>query len=120
MSSPFLAFRRPGDKLRGWKIEGGELEEGEGVVLHIGFRTGRDENNCANLFPAVKDTPKNQTSFTVTIPDLGTACKVAGDCVLQWWWYGTKARQTYESCVDFTIAPTVPTVPTVRSRFFNF
>ncbi|CAG8961357.1 hypothetical protein HYFRA_00013818 [Hymenoscyphus fraxineus] len=54
---------------------------------------------------AVTPTPKNQTTFDVTIPDLGGACKVAGECVLQWWWYGTKARQTYESCVDFTIAP---------------
>jgi hypothetical protein len=24
--------------------------------------------------------------------------------VLQWWWYGVAAKQTYESCVDFTIA----------------
>ena len=24
--------------------------------------------------------------------------------VLQWWWYGTAAKQTYESCVDFKIA----------------
>ncbi|CAG8976999.1 hypothetical protein HYALB_00012851 [Hymenoscyphus albidus] len=65
---------------------------------------------------AVTATPKNQTTFDVTIPDLGGACKVAGECVLQWWWYGTKARQTYESCLDFTIAPTTPSV---RSRMFN-
>lgn len=24
--------------------------------------------------------------------------------VLQWWWYGTGARQSYETCVDFTVA----------------
>ncbi|KAI4860223.1 hypothetical protein F4820DRAFT_453104 [Hypoxylon rubiginosum] len=48
-------------------------------------------------------TPVNQTSFNVTIPeDLGTQCSEAGACVIQWWWYGTGAKQTYESCVDFT------------------
>ncbi|KAI0180332.1 hypothetical protein GGR52DRAFT_569080 [Hypoxylon sp. FL1284] len=48
-------------------------------------------------------TPANQTNFNVTIPeDLGDKCSVAGDCVIQWWWYGTGARQTYESCIDFT------------------
>ena len=30
---------------------------------------------------AQKVTPVNQTKFDVTIPDLGGACKVAGDCV---------------------------------------
>ncbi|KAI1107197.1 hypothetical protein F4804DRAFT_219969 [Jackrogersella minutella] len=50
-------------------------------------------------------TPANQTKFNVTIPeDLGTQCSEAGACVIQWWWYGTGARQTYESCVDFTVA----------------
>ncbi|OTA66810.1 hypothetical protein K449DRAFT_325848 [Hypoxylon sp. EC38] len=48
-------------------------------------------------------TPANQTNFNVTIPeDLGSQCSEAGACVIQWWWYGTGARQTYESCVDFT------------------
>ncbi|KAI2615494.1 hypothetical protein GGR54DRAFT_292178 [Hypoxylon sp. NC1633] len=48
-------------------------------------------------------TPANQTNFNVTIPeDIGTQCSEAGACVIQWWWYGTGARQTYESCVDFT------------------
>ncbi|KAI0846092.1 hypothetical protein F5Y00DRAFT_151521 [Daldinia vernicosa] len=48
-------------------------------------------------------TPANQTKFDVTIPeDLGSKCADAGSCVLQWWWYGTGAKQTYESCVDFT------------------
>ncbi|THV00759.1 hypothetical protein K435DRAFT_434217 [Dendrothele bispora CBS 962.96] len=46
--------------------------------------------------------PKNETSFSVTIPDLGTKCEEAGACAIQWWWYGTKVDQTYESCVDFT------------------
>ncbi|OTB07226.1 hypothetical protein M426DRAFT_85770 [Hypoxylon sp. CI-4A] len=48
-------------------------------------------------------TPANQTNFNVTIPeDLGSQCSEAGACVIQWWWYGTGAKQTYESCVDFT------------------
>ncbi|KAL3427751.1 chitin binding protein [Phlyctema vagabunda] len=49
--------------------------------------------------------PANNTDFDVTIPTtLGDACTVAGDCVLQWFWFGTGAQQTYESCVDFTVA----------------
>ncbi|KUJ21288.1 uncharacterized protein LY89DRAFT_639261 [Mollisia scopiformis] len=53
--------------------------------------------------------PANNTQFDVVIPTtLGSQCANAGDCVLQWWWYGTAARQTYESCVDFTVAPTMP------------
>lgn len=50
--------------------------------------------------------PANNTAFDVVIPTtLGNQCATAGDCVLQWWWYGTAAKQTYESCVDFTIMP---------------
>ncbi|KAK7936672.1 uncharacterized protein PG986_015110 [Apiospora aurea] len=50
-------------------------------------------------------TPKDQVDFNVTIPeDLGDKCAAAGACVLQWWWYGTGARQSYETCVDFTVA----------------
>ncbi|KAI3343987.1 hypothetical protein F4824DRAFT_507734 [Ustulina deusta] len=52
-----------------------------------------------------KTLPANQTDFNVTIPTtLGGKCATAGDCVIQWWWYGTGARQTYESCIDFTVA----------------
>ncbi|CAK7217281.1 hypothetical protein SCUCBS95973_003094 [Sporothrix curviconia] len=49
--------------------------------------------------------PANNTAFSVTIPiDLAEdACLVAGDCVLQWFWFGTNAKQTYESCVDFMV-----------------
>ncbi|KAF8699950.1 Lytic polysaccharide mono-oxygenase, cellulose-degrading, partial [Rhizoctonia solani] len=56
----------------------------------------------------------DQTSFSVTIPDLGGKCKTAGDCVLQWWWDAPSIDQTYESCVDFTLggsgsgAPSTP------------
>ncbi|KAH7332891.1 hypothetical protein B0J17DRAFT_541140, partial [Rhizoctonia solani] len=44
----------------------------------------------------------DQTSFSVTIPDLGSKCATAGSCVLQWWWDAPSIDQTYESCVDFT------------------
>lgn len=68
------------------------------------------------------DVPLAQTDFNVTVPSgLETTCANAGDCVshylihredsllieiqvLQWWWLGTAAKQTYESCVDFKIA----------------
>lgn len=41
--------------------------------------------------------PANNTA------ELSAACTVAGQCVLQWFWFGTAAKQTYESCVDFVI-----------------
>ncbi|KAJ4356551.1 uncharacterized protein N0V89_004585 [Didymosphaeria variabile] len=51
------------------------------------------------------DVPIEQREFSVTVPSgLETTCAMAGDCVLQWWWLGTAAKQTYESCVDFKIA----------------
>ncbi|KAF2853763.1 hypothetical protein T440DRAFT_288361 [Plenodomus tracheiphilus IPT5] len=51
-----------------------------------------------------KDAPLDQKEFSVTVPEgLEDKCAAAGDCVLQWWWYGTAAKQTYESCVDFRI-----------------
>ncbi|KAF2867526.1 hypothetical protein BDV95DRAFT_598178 [Massariosphaeria phaeospora] len=54
-----------------------------------------------------KDVPLAQREFSVTVPEgLEQKCAVAGDCVLQWWWFGTGAKQTYESCVDFAIAAT--------------
>lgn len=48
--------------------------------------------------------PPNNTAFSVTMPSLkaGT-CAVAGECVLQWFWFGSNAAQTYESCVDFVM-----------------
>ncbi|KIJ68282.1 hypothetical protein HYDPIDRAFT_36775 [Hydnomerulius pinastri MD-312] len=46
--------------------------------------------------------PANQTSFSVTIPNLNGACGTAGTCVLQWWWDARSIDQTYMSCVDFT------------------
>ncbi|KAK3688003.1 hypothetical protein B0T22DRAFT_142515 [Podospora appendiculata] len=52
--------------------------------------------------------PANNTAFSVTLPTgagaaaVAANCAVAGACVLQWFWFGTAAKQTYESCVDFT------------------
>ena len=49
--------------------------------------------------------PANNTAFSVTMPALAQGqCVKAGDCVLQWFWFGTAAKQTYESCVDFVMA----------------
>ncbi|OAL51644.1 hypothetical protein IQ07DRAFT_386717 [Pyrenochaeta sp. DS3sAY3a] len=63
-------------------------------VWSKGYAPGRKET----------DAPLDQREFSVTIPEgLEEKCAVAGDCVLQWWWYGTGAKQTYESCVDFKI-----------------
>ncbi|TFK64455.1 hypothetical protein BDN72DRAFT_846617 [Pluteus cervinus] len=48
--------------------------------------------------------PPNESDFNVTIPsNLGTTCSKAGQCAIQWWWYGYN-KQTYESCVDFVVA----------------
>ncbi|KEY72501.1 hypothetical protein S7711_05174 [Stachybotrys chartarum IBT 7711] len=48
--------------------------------------------------------PSNR-AFSVTLPeDLEGQCTTAGDCVLQWWWDAADINQTYESCVDFTVA----------------
>ncbi|KAK4227150.1 hypothetical protein QBC38DRAFT_199732 [Podospora fimiseda] len=54
------------------------------------------------------ELPANNTAFSITIPDAGNGveeeCVEPGDCVLQWFWFGTGAQQTYESCIDFVIA----------------
>lgn len=48
--------------------------------------------------------PANNTDFSVTMPNVTAgACGVAGQCVMQWFWFGTNAKQTYESCVDFVM-----------------
>lgn len=51
--------------------------------------------------------PANNTDFTVTMPTNLAAdqCTQAGQCMMQWFWFGTKAQQTYESCIDFVMAP---------------
>ncbi|KAH8894895.1 hypothetical protein GQ53DRAFT_820561 [Thozetella sp. PMI_491] len=48
--------------------------------------------------------PVNNTDFTVTLPDVRRQCATAGACVLQWWWFANRARQSYESCIDFTMS----------------
>ncbi|KAK0627297.1 hypothetical protein B0T14DRAFT_412445, partial [Immersiella caudata] len=53
--------------------------------------------------------PANNTAFGITLPtgdageEVKAACQQPGDCVLQWWWLGTDAKQTYESCIDFVL-----------------
>jgi hypothetical protein len=48
--------------------------------------------------------PANNTAFSVTMPSLTAGqCSQAGRCVLQWFWFGTAAKQTYESCIDFVM-----------------
>ncbi|KAF2251615.1 hypothetical protein BU26DRAFT_420923 [Trematosphaeria pertusa] len=70
-----------------------------------GYAPGRTEG----------DVPKEQKEFSVTVPaGLEEKCAVGGDCVLQWWWLGTAAKQTYESCVDFKIAK-----PAARAMAFT-
>ncbi|KAG4412461.1 hypothetical protein IFR04_014392 [Cadophora malorum] len=49
------------------------------------------------------EVPKNQTEFEVTMPDVKAMCGEAGKCVMQWWWDSKEAKQTYMSCVDFTM-----------------
>jgi hypothetical protein len=51
--------------------------------------------------------PPNNTDFSFTMPRnlAATDCVKPGECVLQWFWFGTEAKQTYESCVDFVMAP---------------
>lgn len=49
--------------------------------------------------------PANNTAFSVTMPQLAAGqCAQGGQCVMQWFWFGTNAKQTYESCVDFVMA----------------
>lgn len=45
----------------------------------------------------------NETSFSITIPDLGGKCTTGGECVIQHYWDSESAGQTYESCIDFTV-----------------
>jgi predicted carbohydrate-binding protein with CBM5 and CBM33 domain len=48
--------------------------------------------------------PKNNTEFDIKMPmSLDGKCTQAGDCVVQWFWNAADAKQTYESCVDFTM-----------------
>ncbi|KAK4152299.1 hypothetical protein C8A00DRAFT_16374 [Chaetomidium leptoderma] len=53
-------------------------------------------------YAATANPPADQTNFSVTVPELGGKCAEAGACVIQWYWLGQ--GQTYESCIDFTVA----------------
>ncbi|OAG05287.1 uncharacterized protein CC84DRAFT_1218647 [Paraphaeosphaeria sporulosa] len=46
----------------------------------------------------------DDVDFNVTIPGtLGSACNVGGKCALQWYWWSSSNKQTYEGCVDFYV-----------------
>lgn len=53
-------------------------------------------------YAASSNPPANQTKFSIKIPELGNKCTEAGVCAIQWYWFGQ--GQTYESCIDFTVA----------------
>lgn len=65
----------------------------------ISFASYADEN--------LAQLPANNTNFSFRMPTQLAAgqCAMAGQCTMQWFWLGTKAQQTYESCVDFVMAP---------------
>jgi hypothetical protein len=58
-----------------------------------------------SLSTQLRATKNFIADFSLTIPDdLPDDCAVAGNCVLQWYWYATQNKQTYISCVDFEIS----------------
>lgn len=65
----------------------------------ISFASYADEN--------LTTLPANNTNFSFRMPSSLAAgmCAQAGQCTMQWFWVGTQAMQTYESCVDFVMAP---------------
>ncbi|CAG7848102.1 SubName: Full=Uncharacterized protein {ECO:0000313/EMBL:CCA75257.1} [Serendipita indica DSM 11827] len=52
----------------------------------------------SNTSIPISQKPANETAFNVTIPSLPS-----GHYALQWWWWAYSNKQTYESCIDFTI-----------------
>lgn len=50
-----------------------------------------------------KGVTANNTEFSITMPDVAADCGTAGACAVQWWWDSPSAKQTYMSCVDFTM-----------------
>ena len=78
----------------------------------ISFKSYADEN-LATL-------PANNTDFSFKMPSKMAegACAQAGQCTMQWFWVGTQAQQTYESCVDFVMAPAgAAAVPVAPKKF---
>lgn len=62
----------------------------------IEFATYADEN--------LAQLPPNNTAFSVVMPQMQPGqCAQAGECTMQWFWFGTNAQQTYESCIDFVM-----------------
>jgi len=47
--------------------------------------------------------PDSDKMFTITMPDVAAQCGQAGNCVIQWWWDAPDIKQTYASCIDFTM-----------------
>ncbi|KAJ3012232.1 hypothetical protein HKX48_006373 [Thoreauomyces humboldtii] len=47
--------------------------------------------------------PESNRQFSVTIPELNGKCGTVGSCALQFYWDSPSAKQTYESCIDFTL-----------------
>jgi hypothetical protein len=63
----------------------------------------QDPNYADETLPQL---PANNTDFSVTMPQLAAGqCTQPGECTMQWFWFGTSAQQTYESCVDFVMVP---------------
>ncbi|KAL9621530.1 MAG: hypothetical protein Q9160_004060 [Pyrenula sp. 1 TL-2023] len=56
---------------------------------------------ASNAIPLSEQT--NETSFSITIPDVGDACSTPGACVIQHFWDARSIDQTYESCIDVVI-----------------
>jgi hypothetical protein len=70
----------------------------------IEFASYADEN--------LAQLPANNTDFSVKVPAMPAgACTQPGQCTMQWFWFGTQAQQTYESCVDFVMAPAGAAAP---------
>ncbi|KAK0651086.1 hypothetical protein B0T16DRAFT_503238 [Cercophora newfieldiana] len=55
----------------------------------------------ADNYAASTSPPEDQVKFSVKVPELGGKCTKAGECTIQWYWFGQ--GQTYESCIDFTV-----------------
>ncbi|KAK3935656.1 hypothetical protein QBC46DRAFT_367435 [Diplogelasinospora grovesii] len=90
--------------------------EGPANVSIVKTATNKILGNMLLVFDSYADEklpalPPNNTAFSVTMPTnmTSTDCTAAGDCVLQWFWFGTAAKQTYESCVDFVMSANAAT-----------
>ncbi|TKA72675.1 hypothetical protein B0A55_06282 [Friedmanniomyces simplex] len=49
--------------------------------------------------------PASEENFSVKMPsNLGSKCAAKGACAIQMYWDAPSVEQTYESCIDFTLA----------------